>query len=136
VEAVSYTDGQEVSRTALETAGPAVRLRLVPEKTVMKADGNDLAYVEIQAEDERGNVVPDAEIPLTAQVTGPAELMGFGSANPITDEDYTDRETVTWRGRALAILRPDREAGEVRLTVSGEGMPESAVTLRCAPEKE
>ena len=136
MEAVSYTDGQEVSRTALETAGPAVRLRLVPEKTVMKADGNDLAYVEIQAEDERGNVVPDAAIPLTAQVTGPAELMGFGSANPVTDEDYTDRETVTWRGRALAILRPDREAGEVRLTVSGEGIPDSAVTLRCAPEKE
>ena len=136
VEAVSYTDGQEVSRTVLETAGPAVRLRLVPEKTVMKADGNDLAYVEIQAEDERGNVVPDAEIPLTAQVTGPAELMGFGSANPVTDEDYTDKETVTWRGRALAILRPDREAGEVRLTVTGKGMPESAATLRCEPEKE
>ena len=136
VEAVSYTDGQEVSRTVLETAGPAVRLRLVPEKTVMKADGNDLAYVEIQAEDERGNVVPDAEIPLTAQVAGPAELMGFGSANPVTDEDYTDRETVTWHGRALAILRPDREAGEVRLTVSGEGMPDSAATLRCEPEKE
>ena len=28
VEAVSYTEGQEVSRSALETAGPAVRLRL------------------------------------------------------------------------------------------------------------
>ena len=81
-------------------------------------------------------MVPDAEIPLTAQIAGPAELMGFGSANPVTDEDYTDRETVTWHGRALAILRPDRKAGEVRLTVSGEGMPDSAVTLRCAPEKE
>ena len=78
----------------------------------------------------------DGGIPLTAQIAGPAELMGFGSANPVTDEDYTDRETVTWHGRALAILRPDREAGEVRLTVTGKGMPESAATLRCEPEKE
>ena len=136
VEAVSYTDGQEVSRAALETAGLVARLRLVPEKTVMKADGQDLAYVEIRAEDERGNVVPDAEIPLTAQVTGPAELAGFGTANPITDEDYTDCETVTYRGRALAIIRPGVEAGEVWLTVSGKGIPESAATLRCVPEKE
>ena len=136
VEAVSYTDGQEVSRTVLETAGQAVRLQLASEKTVMKADGEDLAYVEILAEDERGNVVPDAEIPLTAQVTGPAELAGFGTANPVTEEDYTDNRTVTYRGRALAILRPDSEAGEVRLTVSGTGLPESSVTLRCAAEKE
>ena len=136
VEAVSYTEGQEVSRSALETAGPAVRLRLVPEKTVMKAGGSDLAYVKIQVEDECGRVVPDAEILLTAQVTGPAELMGFGTANPITDEDYTDHETVTYRGYALAILRPECEAGEVRLAVSGKGIPESTVTLRCVPENE
>ena len=136
VEAVSYTDGQEVGRASLETAGPAVRLRLVPEKTAMKADGEDLAYVEIRAEDERGNIVPDAEITLTAQVTGPAELAGFGTANPITDEDYTDNETVTYRGRALAIIRPGTEAGEVRLTVSGKGIPECAATLRCVPDKE
>ena len=78
----------------------------------------------------------DAEIPLTAQVTGPAELAGFGTANPITDEDYTDNETVTYRGRALAIIRPGTEAGEVLLTVSGKGLPESAATLRCVPEEE
>ena len=136
VEAVSYTDGQEVSRAVLETAGKPARLCLVPEKTVMKADGEDLAYVEIRAEDEHGNVVPDAEIPLTAQVTGPAELAGFGTARPITDEDYTDNQTITYRGRALAILRPGSEAGEVRLTVSGTGLAESSVNLRCAAEKE
>ena len=53
-----------------------MRLRLVPEKTAMKADGEDLAYVEIRAEDERGNIVPDAEIPLTAQVTKGPETEG------------------------------------------------------------
>ena len=42
VEAVSYTDGREVSRAVLTTASLPARLRLTPEKTAMKADGHDL----------------------------------------------------------------------------------------------
>lgn len=134
-EAVSYSDGKEVSRTVLMTAGQAVSLCLLPEKTSMTANGHDLIYVEVRAKDQNGNIVPDAEIPITAQVTGPAVLAGFGSSNPITNEDYTDHETRCFRGRAMAVLRAGYEAGPVQLIVSGEGMPETAVSLQCLPEK-
>ena len=61
-EAVSYTDGREVSRAVLETAGPAVLIRLTPEKTSMKADGHDLIYVDVEVTDRDGRlrwVAPD-----------------------------------------------------------------------------
>lgn len=122
VEAISYRDGQEVSRDVLMTAGEPVAVRLNPEKCTMKADGHDLIYVGIELVDKDGLVVPDAEVALTAKVSGCAELAGFGSANPITDEDYTDEKTVSYRGRAMAILRSGYEAGTVQLEVSAEGM--------------
>ncbi|MBR4731745.1 MAG: DUF4982 domain-containing protein [Lachnospiraceae bacterium] len=55
-----------------------------------------------------------------------ATLAGFGTANPITEEDYTDNETVSYRGHALAILRAGYEAGEVTLTVRAQGLPEAS----------
>ena len=133
-EAVSYTDGREVSRAVLETAGPAVLIRLTPEKTSMKADGHDLIYVDAEITDRDGRPVPDAEIPLSLTVTGPAAAAGFGTGNPVTDEDYTDCRTKSWRGCASVILRAGYEAGEVLLTVSGEGLPAASVSLRCVPE--
>jgi len=54
-------------------------------------------------------------------------LAGFGSANPVTDEDYTDNEAVSYRGTAMAIIRAGYEAGEVTFTVSGDGMTAETV---------
>ena len=86
----------------------------------MNADGHDLIYVNIEIQDPNGILVPDAEVALTASVEGTGVLAGFGSGNPKTDENYTDNNTVSFRGRATAIIRSGYEAGKVRFTVSGE----------------
>ncbi len=146
VVAISYTNGVEVSRDTLVTTTEAASIVLTPEKKVMKADGHDLIYVNISVLDASGRVVPTAEIELTATLSGAATLSdaathsgaathsnaatlsGFGSGNPITDEDYTDCVTKTYRGRALAILRAGYEAGEVTFRVAGGGFSDE-VTL-------
>ena len=129
VEAVSYTAGKEVSRTVLATTGKPVSIRLTAETETMKADGESLSYVNAELIDENGQVVPDADILLKAEVTGAAELLGFGSGNPITDENYTVGKYTTWNGRALAVLRSGYDAGEAKLTVSAEGLGETTVSL-------
>ena len=136
VEAVSYTDGKEVSRAALATTGTPAGIRILPEKTVMKADGHDLIYAEIRIVDRDGNTVPDAEVPLTVKVEGPALQAGFGTANPVTDEDYTDPRTVSFRGKAQIILRAGYEAGRVLLTAEGEGLPAEKAELDVERRKQ
>ena len=122
VVAVSYCGGKEISRDVLVTAGEPAEIVLLPEKSEMRADGHDVICVKIEVRDKEGRVVPDAAIPLNVKVEGCGVLAGFGSANPVTDEDYTDEETVSYRGRALAILRSGYESGPVCVEVSAEGM--------------
>ncbi|MBR0388148.1 MAG: glycoside hydrolase family 2 protein, partial [Clostridia bacterium] len=78
---------------------------------------------------ENGLVVPDAEMSLTAEVTGAAELLGFGSGNPITAENYTKGRFTSFQGEALAVLRAGYESGEARLTVTAEGIGMAEITL-------
>jgi len=120
VEAVSYSEGKEISRAALLTAGEPANIRLVPEKKEMASSGHDLIYVGIEITDKDGNVVPDAEIELNAEVTGSAVLAGFGSANPITEDNYTDCETMSFKGRAMAILRSGYEKGTVSIKITAK----------------
>ena len=129
VEAVSYTDGKEVSRAVLKTMGKPVSIRLTAETEAMKADGESLCYVSAELIDENGNVVPDADRLLKAEVTGAAELLGFGSGNPITDENYTKGQFTSYQGKALAVLRAGYEAGEAKLTVSAEGLDKAELIL-------
>ncbi|MBP5263429.1 MAG: DUF4982 domain-containing protein [Lachnospiraceae bacterium] len=121
VVAISYQNGKEVSRAELSTTGAPAKLRLVPESMEACADGHDLIYALIEVVDQEGHVVPDAEVKLEADVTGACVLAGFGSANPITEEDYTDVFATTFRGRALAILRTGYEAGSCKLALKAEG---------------
>lgn len=120
VEAVSYSEGVEISRTRLVTSGKTAKIKLIPEKLSMNANGHDLIYVNIEVVDKDDNLVSDAEISLKAEVNGNADLVGFGSANPITEENYTDDSCVTYKGRAMAILRSGYEKGEVRLFVNSD----------------
>ena len=129
VVAVSYTGGIEVSWDSLVTTGAPSKIRLLPEKRSLQADGHDLVYVGIEITDQVGNVVPDAEITLKAEVTGCAVLAGFGSGNPQTEDNYTDGDTVTCRGRAMAILRAGYDAGKSTLTISAEGLGKASETF-------
>ena len=129
VEAVSYSEGKEVSRAVLMTAGKPASVRLTAETESLKADGASLCYVHAELADANGNVVPDADALLTAEVTGAAELLGFGSGNPVTEENYTGGRFTSYRGRALAVLRAGTEAGEACLKVTAEGIGSAEITL-------
>ena len=129
VEAVSYTAGKEVSRTVLKTTGKPVAIRLTAETEALKADGASLCYVHAELVDAQGNVVPDADVPVKAEVKGAAELLGFGSGNPVTEENYTRGCFTSYHGKVLAVLRAGYEKGDVCLTVSAEGLGTAEITL-------
>ena len=130
LEAVSYRGGKEISRGRLVTAGTPKKILLIPEEEELKADGLSLAYVRAVVADEEGRKVTSAAVKLTAEVSGQAELLGFGSGNPITDENYTRGCFTSFCGEALAVLRAGYETGTVRLRVRAEGLEGAEVTLR------
>ena len=95
----------------------------------IKADGHDVVFVNIDILDEDNLVVNDAEIKLEAKVNGAAVLTGFGTGRTITDENYTDTSTVSYKGHASAVLRSGYESGEVVLTITAEGLEEVSVNI-------
>lgn len=123
VVAVSYRDGSEVSRGVLRTAGEPAAIRLEAERA------GEFTYVKAELTDADGVVVPDAALPMTAQVTGDATLAGFGSANPVTEENYTSGSFTSYRGRALAVLRAKAPGGRAELTVSAEGLERVSIEV-------
>ncbi len=132
VEAVSYTNGLEVSRAILVTTKEPSRLSLAPERVTAVADGHDVIYVGIDVLDEDGLTVPDAELDIHAEVSGAGYLAGFGSGNPITEDNYSDGVTRTYRGHAMVMIRTGYHDGNITLKVCGGNDGELTEVLNIA----
>lgn len=121
--AISYQDGQEVSRDEVKTVGEPVGLKITMEKKQMSADGESLAYGIVEIVDAEGNWVPTAEDTLAkVSVEGAASLAGFGTGRGQTEENYTKGEFTSFEGRWQVILRAGTEAGEAGVHVEAEGL--------------
>lgn len=123
--AVSIGDEGERLRTELRTAGPSA-LVAIADRSVLRADDGDLAYVDIELRDELGVLDTASEVTVTVQVEGAGVLQALASGRPATDESFTQESWRTYDGRALAIVRPTG-AGAISVQVSAEGLP--VVTL-------
>ena len=121
-------EGQPVS-VSLSTAGEPCQIRLTADKSTFLADGQDLIYVTVEILDRNGLVCPDAAIPLTATVKGAGSLLSFASADLKDTSVYTDAHCTTWKGRALLAVRSSAKSGTVSLTVKGDGLSQSQLTL-------
>lgn len=128
--AISYQDGQEVSRDEVKTVGEPVGLKITMEKNQIAADGESLAYGIVEIVDTEGNWVPTAEDTLAkVSVEGAASLAGFGTGRGQTEENYTKGEFTSFEGRWQVILRAGIEAGEAGVHVEAEGLEAAEVKV-------
>ena len=128
IVAVAYRAGTEVARTVLESATGPARLDVTVDRAEIRADDSDLAYVDIALVDDAGRLCHTDDRAVTVTVEGSGVVQGFGSANPRTEETFGTTTHDTFRGRALAALRPT-EPGTITVTVSADGYTTETVTI-------
>ena len=115
--AVAYRAGVETARSALASASGPARLTVSADRTLIRADDTDLAYLAIELRDAGGVLVTASDRAVRVDVAGAGELAGLGSGNPKTAERFDATVRHTFDGRALAVIRPTG-TGIITITVS------------------
>ena len=114
--AIAYDKtGKELGRNLLSTAQNE-SLKIVAEETHVKV--GDIVYVNIAIADAQGNVESNADRRVECTVVG-GRLLGFGSANPRTEESFLTGSYSTYYGHAQAIILAEH-VGTVSVTVKDE----------------
>ena len=126
-------NGREESACTLEKTGEAASLRLTPieNPTGWKADGNDIALVQVEVVDKEGRRCPLDNRLVKFSLSGPAEWRG-GVAKGTGNHALCDTLPVEC-GINRVMLRSLTKAGTVTLTARAEGMADAAITLSTAP---
>jgi hypothetical protein len=106
---------KEVGRSKLVFATGKPGIKLTPEEKTVKV--GDIVYIGVEIAGENGIRECNADEKLSVTATG-GELLAFGSANPKTEESYTDGTFTTYYGKALAVVMATK-AGAIKVSVSG-----------------
>ena len=126
-DGTSGMGGEET--VSLKTADEAKAIRLTADRTALKADGQDLAFITVELTDANGTVNITANNELTASVNGSATLIGFGNADIKDCDRYTDSTHKAWKGRALLVVRSTGKKGKATITLQGKGLKTARVNL-------
>jgi beta-galactosidase len=130
LRAVGLTGGKQVASASLRTAGEPAEIRLIADRSAIRADRNDLSYVTVEIVDQRGTVIPTAAIPVRFTVSGAGELAATGSPAPNDASSFHLPLRTTYQGRCLAILRPQGGSGKITLKAEADGVKPATVVVK------
>ena len=128
---VGRRGGQEVVRTQIETTGKPVGFKLVPDRTEIKGDGFDAVPVTVCAVDSSGRIVPDANVPVEFEISGPGRNIGVGNGDPTCTLSEKADSRPLFNGYAQIIVQSDRgKKGNIVVTAKGEGFKSATCTIK------
>lgn len=101
--AISYdASGRVLGKNTLSSATGKTKVCVEAESTSIK--NGDIVYYNLSLKGENGVVESNADRKLRLSVKG-GQLLGFGSANPRTEERFDSGEYTTYYGKAQAVVR-------------------------------
>jgi beta-galactosidase len=133
LKAVGYSGSRQVAADEVHTAGTPARIRLVPDRAKIAADGEDLSFVTVRIEDQDGNLCPAADNLVHFAVTGAGAIRTVDNGNAATVEPFQANRRKAFNGMALLIVEGERgKAGAIHVTATADGLSRATAEIVAA----
>jgi len=130
LEARGYNSGQQVASQLIETTTAPEKLTLASDVDYLKADGCDVAVVNVAIRDSCGRVVPTANNYVQFFVEGPGKIIGTGNGDPSCHDPENTNQRRAFNGYCQVLVQSGKAAGEIRLKAISETLAGSTVIIK------
>jgi beta-galactosidase len=136
LKAVAYEGNRKLGTAMMRTAGEPAKLRLTPDRASLKADGDDLSYILVEAVDQNGNLCPLAMNEVKFSLKGPATIAGVGNGDHHFPAEFDADHVTLFYGKAMLILRTaEGQGGAIQVAASSDGLRAAKASLRASGVK-
>ena len=122
--------GNAVCEKELRTAGAPHHIELVADRTELKADEEDLAFVTVKVVDKDGNLCPLAENEIRFKVKGAGSYRAGANGNSTSLESFQAPKMKVFSGMMTAIVAASERPGEIILEASAPGLKKAVLKLQ------
>lgn len=131
IEARGSKDGKVVMTTRRDTAGPAAKLVLSSDRSLLSADGEDVAMLAVEVQDASGRTVPVTDNLVSFRVTGPAKLIGVGNGDPTDQSPDKGTSRKAFSGYCMALVQSEKAAGTITVEATSPGLTGATAAINC-----
>lgn len=125
-----FSRGKEIASQTLKTVGAPYAVRLKADRSSIKADPNDLSYVNVEIVDQQGNVVPyKDDLLVKYKIEGVGKIAGVGNGNPEDMSSFQQPQKKVFQGRGLVIVRPSGGKGIATVSASVDGLKSTELKI-------
>ncbi|MDD3321518.1 MAG: DUF4982 domain-containing protein [Paludibacter sp.] len=131
LKVVAYdNDGKVAATEEIRTAGKPYRIILQPDRSTIKADGNDISFVTVSVVDKNGVPCPTATSQLTFDVTGNAKYRAACNGDATSLELFHLPTMKLFSGKLVVLVQSDTKVGDIKLIVKGKGLKTANLNLK------
>jgi beta-galactosidase len=125
-----YKKTGETMETIVETTGAPFTINLTPDRTVIRADKNDVSMVTVDVRDEKNRIVPCADNEISFSIKGNAKIIGVGNGNPSSHEPDKATYRRVFQGLCQVVIQASDQEGDIELTAISPGLHPAHITIR------
>ncbi len=130
VKVVAYDkDGNVAETKVTKTAGKAVALRTTVHQCALKANGEDLAFITVEAVDKDGNVAPNETNEVTFSVKGAGTFKATANGDPTCLYQFQNPKMPLFSGALTAIVQSSTKAGSITFEAKAKGLKSAKATI-------
>lgn len=130
LEVRGYKNGKLVAKEITETTGDPKQIAMVSDTQSLKADGCDVAILNIAVKDAKGRVVPTADNSITFSIEGPGRLIGTGNGDPSSHDPEKGNQRKAFNGYCQVLVQTDKTPGEIKVKATSGNLKGTEVILK------
>ena len=131
IKVVAYdSDRNAVAEKVVRTAGKPEAIRLTPDRTILKADGEDLCYLNVSVVDKDGNPVPSDNRLVKVKVSGDGTFRAVANGDPTCLEPFHQPQMHLFSGQLTVLVQSGTDPGEITVEVSGKGVKKASMKIK------
>jgi len=135
ITAVAYVGTTTVATATRVTTGNAAAIQL-KERVVgtsgIRADGQDVAMIELSILDSKQQIVPTAMNLISFTISGPGRIYGVGNGDPASHEPDKATTRSAWNGLALVHIQSTGTKGNITVTAASNGLSSNSIQIVAA----
>lgn len=135
LKVIAYKNNKEWAVNEVSTTGKPMKLQASADREMIKADGQDLAFITVQITDKKGLVVPRSDNQIEFSIEGPGEIVATDNGDPTNMVSFSSHKRNAFGGLCLVIVRSKTDKpGIITLTAKSSGLKDAKLKIKLTAE--
>lgn len=131
LKVIAYDEkGNKAAEKTVRTAGKPHRIELIPDRSIIRADGKDLSFINVRVVDKSGNLCPADDRLIRFKVTGAGTYRAAANGDPTCLYPFHLPQMPLFSGQLTAIVQAGETRGNIVLEATAEGIKKGILVIQ------